>query len=53
MTPRHPGMRRLFIIGTSGFIGLHLAKLLLVEGFQVHGIEDCLGKKTIRNCFQM
>jgi UDP-glucuronate 4-epimerase len=32
-------MRRILITGTAGFIGFHLAKLLLVEGFIVHGYD--------------
>ena len=32
-------MRKVFITGTAGFIGYHLAKLLLDEGFQVHGYD--------------
>jgi len=32
-------MKRVFITGTAGFIGFHLAKLLLAEGFQVHGFD--------------
>jgi UDP-glucuronate 4-epimerase len=32
-------MRRVFITGTAGFIGYHLAKLLLDEGFIVHGYD--------------
>ena len=32
-------MRRVFITGTAGFIGYHLAKLLLDEGFHVHGYD--------------
>ena len=31
--------RRLFITGTAGFIGFHPAKLLLDEGFIVHGFD--------------
>ncbi len=31
--------RRVFITGTAGFIGFHLAKLLLDEGFVVHGFD--------------
>ncbi|WP_298922007.1 SDR family NAD(P)-dependent oxidoreductase [uncultured Roseobacter sp.] len=31
--------RRIFITGTAGFIGFHLAKRLLAEGFQVHGYD--------------
>ena len=32
-------MTRVFITGTAGFIGFHLAKLLLKEGFRVHGYD--------------
>ena len=32
-------MRKVFITGTAGFIGFHLAKLLLDEGFAVHGYD--------------
>ena len=32
-------MRKVFITGTAGFIGFHLAKLLLDEGFRVHGFD--------------
>ncbi|MFO7771212.1 MAG: GDP-mannose 4,6-dehydratase, partial [Roseovarius gahaiensis] len=32
-------MTRVFITGTAGFIGYHLANLLLDEGFQVHGLD--------------
>ncbi len=32
-------MTRVFITGTAGFIGFHLAKLLLLEGFVVHGYD--------------
>lgn len=31
--------RRILITGTAGFIGFHLAKLLLAEGFVVHGYD--------------
>jgi UDP-glucuronate 4-epimerase len=30
---------RVFIIGTAGFIGYHLAELLLAEGHVVHGFD--------------
>ena len=32
-------MTRVLITGTAGFIGFHLAKHLLVEGFRVHGYD--------------
>ncbi|GGG91260.1 UDP-glucuronate 5-epimerase [Glycocaulis albus] len=32
-------MKRVFITGTAGFIGFHLARLLLEEGHQVHGYD--------------
>ncbi|WP_313193445.1 NAD-dependent epimerase/dehydratase family protein [Shinella zoogloeoides] len=31
--------RKVLITGTAGFIGFHLAKLLLDEGFRVHGYD--------------
>lgn len=31
--------KRVLITGTAGFIGFHLAQLLLAEGFQVHGFD--------------
>ena len=32
-------MRRVLITGTAGFIGFHLSRLLLAEGFRVHGYD--------------
>ena len=32
-------MKRILITGTAGFIGFHLAKLLLAEGFIIHGYD--------------
>jgi UDP-glucuronate 4-epimerase len=34
-----PTKTRVLITGTAGFIGFHLAKLLLAEGFVVHGYD--------------
>ena len=33
------GARKVLITGTAGFIGFHLARLLLAEGFRVHGYD--------------
>lgn len=38
-TIKEAPMRRVFISGTAGFIGFHLARLLLQEGFRVHGFD--------------
>ena len=32
-------MKSILINGTAGFIGFHLAKLLLEEGFTIHGYD--------------
>ena len=32
-------MKNILITGTAGFIGFHLAKLLLNDGFNVHGYD--------------
>lgn len=32
-------MKRVFVTGTAGFIGFHLARHLLAEGFAVHGYD--------------
>ncbi len=40
--------RRVFITGTAGFIGFHLAKLLLAEGFIVHGYDGMTDYYDVR-----
>lgn len=32
-------MTKVFITGTAGFIGFHLARLMLSEGYEVHGFD--------------
>lgn len=41
-------MTRVLITGTAGFIGFHLAKLLLAEGFQVHGYDGMTDYYDVR-----
>ncbi|MDP3960822.1 MAG: GDP-mannose 4,6-dehydratase [Pseudorhodobacter sp.] len=41
-------MRRAFITGTAGFIGFHLAQLLLGEGWQVHGYDGMTDYYDVR-----
>ena len=37
-----------FITGTAGFIGFHLARLLLAEGFRVHGYDGMTAYYDVR-----
>ncbi len=41
-------MRRVLITGTAGFIGFHLAKLLLAEGFRVQGYDGMTDYYDVR-----
>jgi UDP-glucuronate 4-epimerase len=40
--------KKIFITGTAGFIGYHLAKLLLDEGFRVHGYDGLTDYYDVR-----
>jgi UDP-glucuronate 4-epimerase len=41
-------MRKVFITGTAGFIGFHLADLLLAEGFRIHGYDGMTDYYDVR-----
>ena len=41
-------MKRVLITGTAGFIGYHLAKLLLSEGFRVYGYDGMTDYYDVR-----
>ncbi len=41
-------VRKVLITGTAGFIGFHLAKLLLAEGFAVHGYDGMTDYYDVR-----
>lgn len=39
MAGKHMAMRTILVTGTAGFIGFHLARLLIAEGFRVVGVD--------------
>jgi len=41
-------IKKILITGTAGFIGFHLAKLLLEEGFQIHGYDGMTDYYDVR-----
>lgn len=41
-------MKRILVTGTAGFIGFHLARLLLEEGFEVHGFDGMTDYYDVR-----
>jgi UDP-glucuronate 4-epimerase len=46
--PEASELTRVFITGTAGFIGFHLAKLLLAEGVRVHGFDGLTDYYDVR-----
>lgn len=48
MTDEQAPPRKVLITGTAGFIGFHLARLLLSEGFRVHGYDGMTDYYDVR-----
>ena len=48
MTDEQALPRKVLITGTAGFIGFHLARLLLSEGFRVHGYDGMTDYYDVR-----
>ena len=48
MTIESTQARKVLITGTAGFIGFHLARLLLAEGFRVHGYDGMTDYYDVR-----